>query len=76
MTAFFYFVFFCSPGDAVAEEVRTKKANLGVSGLYVTPERISHLDVSVSHSQDCASFISLTSTALPKYLLNISFIIY
>lgn len=54
-------------GDAVALEVKTKKANIGLSGIYVTQERIGKVDFSFSHSQDCAAFISLTSTALPRY---------
>lgn len=42
------------------------RADIGVAGMYVTSERIRSLDMSFSHSQDCAVFITLTSTALPR----------
>lgn len=47
-------------------EVKNKKANLGIGGIYTTSDRIAVIDVASSHAQDCAAFISLTSTALPK----------
>lgn len=47
--------------------VKNNEANLGIAGLYITEDRIKSTDVSHIHSQDCASFISLTSTALPRY---------
>nr|AMM70646.1 ionotropic receptor 21a [Heliconius melpomene rosina] len=55
------------PGDAVTNEVAMSRADIGVSGMYVTSERTSNIDMSFSHSQDCAVFITLTSTALPRY---------
>ncbi|XP_045773278.1 ionotropic receptor 21a [Maniola jurtina] len=55
------------PGDAVSREVALGRADIGVAGLYVTDERIRDMDMSSSHSQDCAVFITLTSTALPRY---------
>ncbi|RZC35511.1 uncharacterized protein BDFB_001545, partial [Asbolus verrucosus] len=53
--------------EAVTDVVKTNKANLGIAGLYVTDERMKLTTVSHLHSQDCAAFISLTSTALPRY---------
>lgn len=53
-------------GDAVVQTMREGKSNLGIAGLYVTHERVYDLDMSHGHTQDCAVFISLTSTALPK----------
>lgn len=47
--------------------VKLKKANMGIAGLYVTNERLKVTDASNLHSQDCAAFVSLTSTALPRY---------
>lgn len=60
-----------SSGDAVVLEVTKKKANLGIAGLYTTSDRIDIVDVAWSHYQDCAAFISLTSTALPKWLIKL-----
>ncbi|XP_077295397.1 ionotropic receptor 21a [Arctopsyche grandis] len=54
-------------GDAVWTEVSSGHADIGMGGLYITPERIRTVDMSASHSHDCAVFISLTSTALPRY---------
>ncbi|XP_023313061.1 ionotropic receptor 21a-like [Anoplophora glabripennis] len=47
--------------------VQKRKANLGLGGLYITQDRIDRIAISQWHSQDCAVFISLTSTALPRY---------
>ncbi|XP_031348266.1 ionotropic receptor 21a [Photinus pyralis] len=54
-------------GKAVTQEVETRKADIGIGGLYVVAEKINKVDVSYGHSQDCAAFISLTSTALPRW---------
>ncbi|CAG4983712.1 unnamed protein product [Colias eurytheme] len=54
-------------GDAVAKEIAQGKADIGVAGLYVTGERLRDMDLSIQHSQDCAVFVTLTSTALPRY---------
>uniref|UniRef100_A0A0A9WKA0 Glutamate receptor delta-1 subunit n=1 Tax=Lygus hesperus TaxID=30085 RepID=A0A0A9WKA0_LYGHE len=53
--------------QVIIKDVLTKKANIAVGGVYLTPERISGLTFSMPHTQDCASYISLSSTALPKY---------
>nr|QEE82780.1 ionotropic receptor 6 [Conogethes pinicolalis] len=55
------------PGDAVSKEVAMGRADIGVAGMYFTSERTYGLDMSFSHSQDCAVFITLMSTALPRY---------
>ncbi|XP_073957754.1 ionotropic receptor 21a [Choristoneura fumiferana] len=54
-------------GDAVAKEVMSGHADIGVAGLYVTGERIRDMDIGYPHSQDCAVFVTLMSTALPRY---------
>ncbi|KOB79387.1 Ionotropic receptor, partial [Operophtera brumata] len=54
-------------GDAVAKEIVTGRADIGVAGMYLTVERAREMDLSISHSQDCAVFITLMSTALPRY---------
>ncbi|KAL4713808.1 hypothetical protein ACJJTC_015462 [Scirpophaga incertulas] len=55
------------PGDAVSREVTMGRADIGIAGMYLTKERMGNMDMSFSHSQDCAVFITLTSTALPRY---------
>lgn len=47
-------------------ELMSRRADIGLGGLYIVPERIGRVDVSYGHSQDCAAFVSLTSTALPR----------
>ncbi|CAH2102859.1 unnamed protein product [Euphydryas editha] len=56
-----------SSGDAVAKEVTSGRADIGIAGMYVTNERARDMDMSFAHSHDCAVFITLTSTALPRY---------
>ncbi|KAF9423246.1 hypothetical protein HW555_001315 [Spodoptera exigua] len=55
------------PGDAVAKEITTGRADIGIAGMYLTNDRIRDMDMSLAHSQDCAVFITLMSTALPRY---------
>ncbi|XP_030021838.2 ionotropic receptor 21a [Manduca sexta] len=55
------------PGDAVAKEIAMGRADVGVAGMYMTIERAREMDVTFAHSQDCAVFITLKSTALPRY---------
>ncbi|CAH0695011.1 unnamed protein product [Spodoptera exigua] len=54
------------PGDAVAKEITTGRADIGIAGMYLTNDRIRDMDMSLAHSQDCAVFITLMSTALPR----------
>nr|QKN21275.1 ionotropic receptor [Bactrocera dorsalis] len=53
--------------DNIMLQVRTKAADIGMCGLYITDDRITETDMSIGHSRDCASFITLASKALPKY---------
>lgn len=53
-------------GDAVAESIIKRQYDIGMGGMYVTTERNYGMEMSVSHSTDCAAFISLTSKALPR----------
>ncbi|XP_075969236.1 ionotropic receptor 21a [Anticarsia gemmatalis] len=55
------------PGDAVSKEIAMGRADIGIAGMYMTSDRIREMDMSFSHSQDCAVFITLMSTALPRY---------
>lgn len=54
-------------GNAVTHDISSKRAQLGIGGVYVTPERFAQVDVSAAHSHDCAAFITLSSTALPRF---------
>ncbi|XP_065202562.1 ionotropic receptor 21a [Planococcus citri] len=53
--------------DKVLTAVRTGAADFGISGLYVTRRAYGEVYFSLSHVQDCAVFITLSSTAIPKY---------
>lgn len=53
-------------GEAVSQEIILGRADIGVAGLFITSDRIRDMDMSFSHSHDCAAFITLTSTALPR----------
>ncbi|CAG9807654.1 unnamed protein product [Chironomus riparius] len=55
------------PGDAVADSVSKGLYDIGIGGLYVTQERNVDMEMTVSHSSDCAAFITLASKALPRY---------
>lgn len=52
----------------MAESIIKRQYDIGMGGMYVTTERNYGMEMSVSHSTDCAAFISLTSKALPRYL--------
>ncbi|XP_055381885.1 ionotropic receptor 21a [Condylostylus longicornis] len=54
-------------GEAIREEVQHRKADIGMSGAYITADRVVIIDMSVGHSKDCAAFITLASKALPKW---------
>ncbi|XP_025831498.1 ionotropic receptor 21a [Agrilus planipennis] len=53
--------------EAVIKQIIQRKANLGIGGIYVTDETISKVEMSQPYTQDCAAFISLTSTAMPRW---------
>lgn len=63
-----YIVVASSPGDAVAKEITMGRADIGVAGMYMTAERGHYMDLTSAHSQDCAVFITLMSTALPRFV--------
>lgn len=52
--------------DEVIDNVFKGTADIGISGIYITPRYYNHIYFSLSHSQDSASFITLSSTAIPK----------
>lgn len=56
-----------SSGDQVIREVATKQADIGVAGCYITTDRLKHVEMTMGHSRDCASFLTLASKALPRY---------
>lgn len=53
--------------EQVMCDVARGKSDIGISGIYITREHYDNVDFSNPHFQDCASFITLTSTAIPKY---------
>ncbi|XP_017046092.1 ionotropic receptor 21a [Drosophila ficusphila] len=53
--------------DNIQELIVKKAVDIGMSGIYITEERLRDSDMSVGHSRDCAAFITLASKALPKY---------
>lgn len=59
----------CSPADKVIDNIRDGVVNVGLAGLYLTADRLTVGDLSYPHSYDCAAFISLTSTALPRLFM-------
>lgn len=52
--------------EEVISTVSTGKADIGISGLYITRRHYDEVYFSLSHVQDCAVFITLSSTAIPK----------
>ena len=56
----------CSETEAVINDISKADAPVAVGGIYQTANLLSHFDASFAHMEDCASFISLTSIALPK----------
>uniref|UniRef100_A0AAU6NDM9 IR21a n=1 Tax=Mythimna loreyi TaxID=667449 RepID=A0AAU6NDM9_9NEOP len=55
------------PADSVAKEIMMERADIGIAGIYLTNDKMRDMDVSIAHSTDCAIFITLMSTALPRY---------
>ncbi|CAG9760372.1 unnamed protein product [Ceutorhynchus assimilis] len=54
------------PSEAVIKALQDGNINLGIGGLYITEDRYT-AGIFHWHSEDCAAFISLASTALPRY---------
>ncbi|KAL1493381.1 hypothetical protein ABEB36_011445 [Hypothenemus hampei] len=52
--------------EAVIEAMKMRSINLGIGGVYITENRYNSLKF-LWHNEDCASFISLASTSLPRY---------
>ncbi|XP_046745637.1 ionotropic receptor 21a isoform X2 [Diprion similis] len=55
------------PVSAVMLDISSGKASMGLGGLYRSVDLMRRFDTMYPHTHDCAAFISLTSTALPKY---------
>uniref|UniRef100_T1HCR2 Ionotropic glutamate receptor C-terminal domain-containing protein n=1 Tax=Rhodnius prolixus TaxID=13249 RepID=T1HCR2_RHOPR len=53
--------------DVVLNELLEGRVQVALGGMYMTSSRYQLFSFIFPHIQDCASFISLTSTALPKY---------
>ncbi|KAM8720027.1 hypothetical protein ACLKA7_006135 [Drosophila subpalustris] len=53
--------------DNIQFQIGLGRVDIGMSGIYMTEERLKTTDMSVGHSRDCAAFITLASKALPKY---------
>ncbi|XP_043648279.1 ionotropic receptor 21a [Drosophila teissieri] len=53
--------------DTIQEQIVERTVDIGMSGIYITQERLMDSAMSVGHSRDCAAFITLASKALPKY---------
>ncbi|KAH8279620.1 hypothetical protein KR018_008353, partial [Drosophila ironensis] len=53
--------------DNIQKQIAQRSVDIGMSGIYLTEERLRDTDMSVGHSRDCAAFITLASKALPKY---------
>lgn len=51
----------------MAKEITMGRADIGVAGMYMTADRGYYMDLTSVHSQDCAVFITLMSTALPRF---------
>ncbi|XP_034950331.1 ionotropic receptor 21a [Chelonus insularis] len=56
-----------SPIYAAITDVITGKTAAAAGGIYKTNNITSQFDSSISHIEDCATFISSSSLALPKY---------
>uniref|UniRef100_A0A1B6E574 Ionotropic glutamate receptor C-terminal domain-containing protein n=1 Tax=Clastoptera arizonana TaxID=38151 RepID=A0A1B6E574_9HEMI len=51
----------------IMNEIYTEKAEVGIGGIFATSNSALNFHVSPCIYEDCAVFLSLTSTALPKY---------
>ncbi|KAK0074404.1 hypothetical protein PV326_012477, partial [Microctonus aethiopoides] len=56
-----------NPVYAATTDVINGRASMAVGGIYRTTDNNFKLDTTFSHMEDCAAFISLSSSALPKY---------
>ncbi|XP_011501708.1 PREDICTED: glutamate receptor ionotropic, kainate 5 [Ceratosolen solmsi marchali] len=53
--------------DSIKFDVLTGTASAATGGIYQTEELIKSFDIIAPYTEDCAAFISLASTAIPKY---------
>lgn len=53
--------------EAAKNDVLTGVTSAAIGGIYQTAEIDEDFDTPTPHTEDCASFISLASSALPKY---------
>ncbi|XP_043473600.1 ionotropic receptor 21a isoform X2 [Leptopilina heterotoma] len=56
-----------SETESIINDISEDEAPVAVGGVYQTSDLLAHFDTPFSYLSDCASFISLSSTALPKY---------
>ena len=56
----------CSPMESAKKDVELAVTSAAIGGLYKTVELNKKFDSTFPHIEDCASFISLSSNALPK----------
>ncbi|KAJ8865896.1 hypothetical protein PR048_033419, partial [Dryococelus australis] len=61
--------------SGVVAELMTHRAHIGLAGFYVTTANLKRLTLSAGHSIDCATFITRTSTALPRILEKTQFVL-
>jgi hypothetical protein len=61
-----FFLYRDEADDRIIGDLVTSKAELGISGLYMTNARYSIVDFSPVIMQDCGTFMSLGSFALSK----------
>ncbi|XP_072152297.1 ionotropic receptor 21a [Bemisia tabaci] len=55
------------PAGRVLNEIQSGRVEMGLAGLYNTVDRIDDVIFSSPHTQDCASFVTLTSTSVDRY---------
>lgn len=60
------------PGDSITSDISEHRADIGLAGMYVTSERNTIQEMTAAHSLDCAAFLTLSSRALPRFVLRTS----
>ncbi|XP_014213410.1 ionotropic receptor 21a [Copidosoma floridanum] len=56
-----------SPLESAKKDVLLGESSMCIGGVYMTLDLAGQFDATTAHTDDCAAFISLASTALPKY---------
>ena len=67
MSDHFIISFLPSSNASATSDVKTGTTAAAVGGIYQTIDIINEFDTAISYMQDCASFISLASAAVPRY---------